>query len=296
MLGHALLDGVRDDRRQQCAYAGDEAAEDADERPARDRHRGFGDVLAGQHPGSDPCNLHAPAPGFEVVQDLADAVQAHDDRHEFDAFEQLCITERHARGTIDEVGSRNRQRQSEERADEPEQRRPSGKADEQGHAHHHQAEEFRRPEFQRDACKRRRRDDQESGGDRPADERADGRNRQCRTRAALLGHLVAVDRGHGGGRLARHLHEHAGHGAAVHRAVIDRAQHDDGAGRIEVKRERQQDADRGDRADPRQHADGRADERPDEGEQQIVGPQRDAEAEHQTGPRIQDDLPAGETN
>ncbi len=46
-----------------------------------------------------------------------------------------------------------------------------------------------------------------------------------------LRHLMAVDAGHDRGRLARHVDQHRGDGAAIHRAVVDGAQHDDGAGR-----------------------------------------------------------------
>ena len=51
-------------------------------------------------------------------------------------------------------------------------------------------------------------------------------------------------------RLARHVDQHRGDGAAIHRAVVDRAQHDDGAGRIEAEGERDQDRRAGRRPEP----------------------------------------------
>jgi len=77
------------------------------------------------------------------------------------------------------------------------------------------------------------------------DERGDRRDAERRAGAAPARHLVAVDAGHDGRRLARHVEQDRGGRAAVFRAVIDAAQHDDPAGRVHVVGERQQHRDGG---------------------------------------------------
>ena len=81
---------------------------------------------------------------------------------------------------------------------------------------------------------------------------------------------VAVDAGYDRRGLARHVDQHRGDRAAIHRAVVDGAQHDDGAGGVEAEGERDQDRRAGRRSEAGQHADQRAEHAAGEGEQQVV--------------------------
>ena len=79
---------------------------------------------------------------------------------------------------------------------------------------------------------------------------------------------VAIDAG-----LARRVEQDAGRRAAVHRAVVDAAEHDERADGIEGERDRQQQRDGQRRADAGQHADGGAER--DAGEAPTAGAARE---------------------
>ena len=159
--------------------------------------------------------------------------------------------------------------------------RPEDRAARQHHredeAHDHQREILCRAEHQGEARERsaERRDDE--GRHRAGEERADGRDAERHAGAALAGHLVAVERGDHGGRLAGNVDQDRRGRAAVLGAVIDAGQHDQRAGGIEPEGDRQQHGDGGDRADAGQHADQRADEAAQEGEAEVLQRQGDAE-------------------
>src|SRR5262245_20328248 len=103
---------------------------------------------------------------------------------------------------------------------------------------------------------------------------------------ALPRHLVAVDAGHHRGRLTGNVDEDRRRGAAVHRAVIDARHHDDGRRRRHREGGRQQQRHGGDRAQPGQHADQRADEDAEETGEQVEGLERDNDAVQDGGRRL----------
>ena len=111
------------------------------------------------------------------------------------------------------------------------------------------------------------------------EERAQAGGGQRGAGAALARHLVAVDRGHHRGRLARHVDQDGGGRAAVLRAVVDAGQHDQRRRRVERVDRRQQHRDRRHRPEAGQHADQRAEQAADEGVQQVLEREGDAEAE-----------------
>ncbi len=104
----------------------------------------------------------------------------------------------------------------------------------------------------------------QDGGDAAGEERPDRGDRERRTGAALLGHLVAVERRDHRGRLARNIDQDRGGRTAILSAVIDAGEHDQGADRRKAERDRQQHRHRGNGADAGQHADQRADQRADQ--------------------------------
>ena len=126
---------------------------------------------------------------------------------------------------------------------------------------------------------RRREQHQRDHADRAGHERADGGDRQRRAGAALARHRVAVDAGHHRRGLARDAHQDRGGRAAVHGAVVDAGQQHDRRGRRQAEGHRQQQADAGERPQPRQHADQGADDAAEHGIGQHRRLQRDREAE-----------------
>ena len=97
--------------------------------------------------------------------------------------------------------------------------------------------------------------------------------------AALPRHLVAVDAGDDGGRLAGQVDQDRGGRAAVLRAVIDAGQHDQRADRRDVEGDRQEHRDGGERADAGQDADQRADRDAEHAVTEVLQREGDAEAE-----------------
>ena len=112
---------------------------------------------------------------------------------------------------------------------------------------------------------------------RAGDERADRRRRERGAGAPAPRHLVAFERGDDGGALARRVEQDRRGRAAVHGAVVDAGEQDEGGGRIDLEGDRQQQRDGQRRPEPRQHADRRADRDADQRPQQVDRRQRDRE-------------------
>jgi hypothetical protein len=71
---------------------------------------------------------------------------------------------------------------------------------------------------------------------------------------------VAIQAGDRRGRFTRQIEEDRGDRAAVLRAIVDAGEHDDRRRRGQRERERQEECDRRDRSQTRQHADRRAEQ------------------------------------
>ena len=84
----------------------------------------------------------------------------------------------------------------------------------------------------------RRYQHEKHNADGAGDER---RSPRCRAAPPFLHrHLVAVEAGHHRGGFARRIDQHRGDRAAVHRAGVERGEHDDPGGGIHAEGERQQ--------------------------------------------------------
>ncbi len=153
--------------------------------------------------------------------------------------------------------------------------------DREHQAQHHQREVVGRAEQQRHARQRGGQRGDDERRDAAGDERADGGDAERDAGAALLGHLVAVERRHHRGGLAGDVDQDGRGRAAVLGAVVDAGQHDERAGRIDAEGDRQQHGDGGDRADARQHADQGADQAAQEAERQVLERQRDRHPQRQ---------------
>src|SRR5690606_24730084 len=158
----------------------------------------------------------------------------------------------------------------------------------------HQGKIFRPPEAERRIGQGRRQEHQPYQRDQPGDEGTDRRDGQSGTRLSLPGHLVTVQGGDHGGGFAGGVQENGGGRPAVHRSVVNPGQQDDGAGgRVfrrhsagHRRRDGNQEGHSAHGADPRQHADGRADQHPDKSEQQIVPLKGDEKPLHQILQRL----------
>ena len=166
------------------------------------------------------------------------------------------------------------------------QHRAARQHDGEHQAQHHQREVVGRAEQQRHLGQRHGQRGDDDGGDAAGDEGADGGDAERHAGAALLGHLVAVERGDDGGRLARDVDQDGRGRAAVLRAVVDAGQHDERADGIEAEGDRQQHGDGGDRADARQHADQGADQAAEEAIPEVLERERNVHAQRQIGNEV----------
>ena len=146
--------------------------------------------------------------------------------------------------------ARPRKRLSSPRLSERAEQRRHG-----GERHDREREILGRPEPQRHRCEHRREERQRNRRERSRHERSHRRRRQRGGAAALARHHVSVDGGGNRSGFAGRVEQDAGGRAAVHRAVVDAAKHDEGADRIEAEGHREQHRNRERGADSGQHAD-----------------------------------------
>ena len=212
------------------------------------------------------------------VERLAHREQADRHHDDIDAVEQLRKAEGEARLAGLQVDA------DQAEPDAEEQRRQSsdrGRAEHRRHRHereHHQREIIGRPEFERPLHHDGREERDAEGADRPGDERADGGGRERRAGAAVAGHLVALERRDDGGAFARGVEQDRGGRAAIHRAVIDAGEQDEGRGRLDLEGDRQEQRDGERRAQPGEDADRGSERGADETPHQIDRSERDRKA------------------
>jgi hypothetical protein len=209
-------------------------------------------------------------PILEIAQHLGEAEHAHRQHGEVDAVGERREAEGHALLAGLEVGADGREQQAQHDHAEGLQDRAARQHDREAQTHHHQRKILGRAEQQRELGQRRAERGDDDGGNAAGEEGAERRRAERDAGAALLGHLVAVQRGDDRGRLAGDVHQDGRRRAAVLGAVIDAGEHDQRAHRIEPEGDRQQDGDGRDRADARQHADQRADETAGEAQGDVL--------------------------
>ena len=218
---------------------------------------------------------------LEIDHDLGDAEQAHGDGREVDAVGKLGHVEGEALRAGIDVGADQAEQQAEEHHGDRLDDRAAGQHDRGHEAQRHQRAVVGRPELLRHARQRLGEDHDDDGADGAGEERADGRDRERRTGAALARHLVAVETGHHRGSFTRQVDQDGGRRAAVLRAVVDAGQHDQRGGRRQVEGDRQQHGDGRHRPDARQHADQGADHAAQQRVEQVLEGDGDAQAERQ---------------
>ena len=150
----------------------------------------------------------------------------------------------------------------------------------------HQAERHQRAivggsEFLRHARQRLGEDHDDDGADGAGEERTDGRDRQCGTSASVARHLVAVETGHDRGGFTRQVDQDRGRRAAVLRAVVDAREHDQRGGRRQMEGDRQQHGDGRHGADAGQDPDQGSDHTTEQGIEEILEGDGNAQPERQ---------------
>jgi hypothetical protein len=267
-----------DDRGQHATAAGEDADREAEHRAAQDRAARALPVLTGEGEPTDLADL-APALAalLERVEDLADTEETHGHRDEVDARVEVGQVEGEAGVAGDGVGADDCEEEADGGRDDALERRLRAEVGDHDDAEHRQGDVLRRAEADGEARQRRSDEDQAEDRDGATDEGPDGGDRQGRTTAALLGHLVAVDGRDGAGCLPRDAEEDRGDRAAVHRAVVDAGQHDDRRGGLHAVREGQEQRDGRRRPETGQHADDRPDEHADEDVQEVLRGRDDPE-------------------
>ena len=177
------------------------------------------------------------AVGFDEVEDLGHREQANDGDEKINPVHQVQLAEgkaRHAGGLVqpdhcDAKADTGRHRRfglvvgadTAERAEGQQvQREILGRAKLKGDTRQHGGQQH-----------------QPDGGEEGADEGRNTRDHKGLARAALLGHRVAIQRGHHRRLVARYVQQDGRDPPAIHRAVIDRRQQDQCGNRIEPHRE-----------------------------------------------------------
>ena len=169
------------------------------------------------------------------VERLADGEEADGERRHLDAVEQFRHAEGQARLAGELVDADEPERDAQEQAGQPAQRRIAEGGRDGDEGQDHQPEIVPGPEFHRELDQPGRQEGQAQSRDQARDEGADGRGRQRRPAAPGLGHFGAFERRRQRGALARRVQQDGGGRAAIHAAVIDAGEHDQRARRIELE-------------------------------------------------------------
>ena len=241
------------------------------DRTPEDRPLGIRPVLEGREDLSDlrrdDFRLQR---GFQVVEDLAEAEDPHRQGHEVEPALEADAPESEADFPRNRVEAHHREQEADEEDDQPLDDRTAGEGHGEKESQRRQGEIFGGAEIEGEFGERRGEEGQTDDGDRAGDKRSDRGDPQGRTRTPFLGHLIAVDAGDDGSRLAGEVQEDGGGRSPVHCAVVDARHHDDRRHRgADDVCDREQKGDRGRGPQTGQDADGRADERPDEAEQDV---------------------------
>ena len=294
MLREAPLQAVGNERRNDVRRARNDADQKTEQAAARDRARRVTQVLRRRHELPQCRLLHFRPFGLAGgEQDLGNAEEPDRDRHDADAVAELDEVEAEARVAAHRIDADHAEHQAERRHRERLQHRAAAHVGEYEKTHEEQRGVFRRTEAQRESGERRREQHEADDAERARDERADRRDRERRSRAAFLRHRVAVDARHHRGGLARYAHEDRRRGAAVHRAVIDPAQQHHRDDRVQPERRGKQQADAGERPEPRHHAHERADHAARKRVDQYLRLERDRKPEHEVVEGVDHQKPHG---
>ena len=209
---------------------------------------------------------------------FADGEEADGDGDDVDPVLELGHAEGEAALAGQGVDADEADREPEEEADEAAHDRGAEQGRDREEGKDDQREVFGLAELQGDLDHERGDQRQAERGDGAGDEGADGGGGEGGGAAAPLRHLVAFEGGDDRGGLARGVEQDRGRGAAVHAAVVDAGEHDEGADGLELVRDREKEGDGQGRADARQDADSGAQKDPEQRPEEVLGGEGGAEA------------------
>ncbi len=277
---------------------GKHADEEAEHGAADDRPAAARPVGGGEHDVAEPVARVQNAlvgRGLGAHQHLAEPEEPDGDGQEVHPVEHLGDPEGEARIARDDVEAGHGQHEPEHHADVGLQRVLPGESRHRGEAEEHEGEGFGRAEGQRPPGQERRQRHEQHDAEGAGHERADGGHAERGARASLERHLVAVDAGDHRGRFARRVDQHGGDGAAVHRARVERRQHDDARHGAHPEGERQQEGHARDRSHAGQRADQRAEGDARDGHHEIERREGDREAHREVAEEVHQSpkMPAG---
>ena len=158
---------------------------------------------------------------------------------------------------------------------------------------HHEREVVGRPEDEGQLGHGWRRERQHERGERAGDEGADRRGGEGSGAAAATRHAVALERRHDRAALAGGVQEDRRRGPAVHGAVEDGGEHDEGAGRVHLHRHGKEQGDRQRGADAREDPDRRPEDRADERPEEVQRGERHREAVGELAQGVHAQIPSG---
>ena len=254
-LGQLFLGGVAQERRNLGAACRNAAKGRANHRAAQPRGDGALPV-ARRHVNAahGVARFDHAALVHGGIQHLGHGKQAHGHQHDVDAVQQLDLAAGVARRARNLVHPNAARRQPDKQRRDAAHRALAQHRAHGGKGQHHQHEVFGRAQAHGKVGHVGRKQRHHHGGDGARHERADGRRGQRRTRAAVLGHLVALHGGDHAGRLAGGVEQNRGGRAAVHGAVVNAREEDHRGRDLDLGRDGQQHGHSHRRANAGQHA------------------------------------------
>ena len=215
---------------------------------------------------------------LHAEQRLGDGEEADDHCDEVHAAEQRRRAEREATHARHRVQADEGHEGAQGGGAEPLHQRRPRQAHDHAEGEDHEAEVLGRADPQGEVGEGRREEREADEAECPRHEGRDRGDGEGRPGPALPRHLIAVHGGDHRGHLARHVDEDGGGRAAVHGAVVDGGEHDDGRRRRQERCERQQDGDARGGPDAGQHADQRPQDRANQSEEEVLRRERLGEA------------------
>src|SRR4030095_11641717 len=218
MARETLFHRIGGEGGHSAARSGKDADEKTDDGPSDNRPEALLPVLSAGQQSLDVLLIYVSAQVFsQVVQHLSDAEHTHGDGYQSQTIAQSEAAVRKALLPGDRIRTDGAEQKSEDSHEERFEHRAAGEIGNQSEAEKRQRKIFRRPEAQRGCAEDRGEKHQPHKPESSGNEGAQSRDSQSRAGAPLTGHLITIETGNYGSRLARNIDQHRRRGAAVHR-------------------------------------------------------------------------------
>ena len=289
MFGGFLGQRVRRESAQRRTAARQDAKQGTQARALQGEQENALQVRPGWHQALDFCrDGRLLALFFEVADDFCHA--EHTDRHgdKLHAIQQVFEVQGKTGCARIHVGTDRTHQQADDHHANRLDNRPGSQHHRSHQAEHEQRGIFGRPELDRHCRKRRGKQGQDRGGNRPGKERGDGCCRQRQPGPPLPGHLVAVQTGDDRRGFSGNIDQDRGRRTTVLGTVVNPGQHDQRPRRIKRKGQWQEHGDGHHRPQTGQNADQRAEQGAGKTISQIQRRQRRGKSETQVAQYVHD--------